>query len=286
MIVYRSVGAVCGLAHPLVLLATAPGAPGADLLAARRPRRVTVTSADAPKCTLATSRTDGSRHGFGRHAHPPRHADRRHEPGLATAEMINAEVVHAAEAGLGEGCIWSPVEDLLVWVDINGKAVHRFDHATGQPVGLWRYPDTVGNAAIRAGGGLALGLGVSVTLTDQVGAIESVIQLPGEPETNRANDGAVDPRGRLFQGTIEQHRARIAGGGAAPRGWRRHGPAGALRCDDLQRHRLEPRSGHDVLHRHADVPGGPVRLRPRHRRDRGAAPVRDVRRQYRRHPTG
>ena len=116
--------------------------------------------------------------------------------------MINAEVVHAAEAGLGEGCVWSPVEDLLVWVDINGKAVHRFDHVTGQPVGLWRYPDTVGNASIRAGGGLALGLGVSVTLTDQVGAIESVIQLPGEPETNRANDGAVDPRGRLFQGTM------------------------------------------------------------------------------------
>ena len=116
--------------------------------------------------------------------------------------MINAEVVHAAEAGLGEGCVWSPVEDLLVWVDINGMAVHRFDHASGQPVGLWRYPETVGNAAIRAGGGLALGLGVSVTLTDQVGAIETVIQLPGEPETNRANDGAVDPRGRLFQGTM------------------------------------------------------------------------------------
>ncbi len=116
--------------------------------------------------------------------------------------MINAEVVHAANAGLGEGCIWSPLEDLLIWVDINGRAVHRFDHATSQPVGLWRYPDTVGNAAIRAGGGLALGLGNSVALTDQVGAIETVIELPGEPDTHRANDGAVDPRGRLFQGTM------------------------------------------------------------------------------------
>ena len=118
--------------------------------------------------------------------------------------MIDAEVVHAAEAGLGEGCVWSPVEDLLVWVDINGKAVHRFDHAAGRPVGLWRYPEMVGNAAVRAGGGLALGLGVSVTLTDRVGAIETVIQLPGEPETNRANDGAVDPGGRLFQGTMSE----------------------------------------------------------------------------------
>ena len=53
-----------------------------------------------------------------------------------------------------------------------------------------------------AGGGLALGLGPSVALTDRVGAIETVIELPGEPESNRTNDGAVDPRGRLFQGTL------------------------------------------------------------------------------------
>ena len=116
--------------------------------------------------------------------------------------MINAEVVHAAEAGLGEGCVWSPVENLLVWVDIPGRAVHRFDHDTGQSVGLWRYSETVSNAAPRAGGGLALGLGVSVALTDRVGAIEAVIELPSEPESNRTNDGAVDPRGRLFQGTL------------------------------------------------------------------------------------
>ena len=116
--------------------------------------------------------------------------------------MISAEVVHAAEAGLGEGCVWSPVEDLLVWVDIIGQSVHRFDHASGQPVGVWRYAESVGNAEPRAGGGLALGLGNTVTLTDRVGAIETVIALPGEPESNRANDGAVDPRGRLFQGTM------------------------------------------------------------------------------------
>ena len=115
---------------------------------------------------------------------------------------ITAEVVHAAEAALGEGCVWSPVEDLLIWVDIIGQAVHRFDHVSGQPVGVWRYAAQVGNAAPRAVGGLALGLGTSVSLTDQVGAIETVVDLPDEPATNRANDGAVDPAGRLFQGTM------------------------------------------------------------------------------------
>ena len=121
--------------------------------------------------------------------------------------MINAEVVHGAEAALGEGCVWSPVENLLIWVDITGQAVHRFDHATGQPVSVWRYQDAVGNAVPRARGGLALGLGPAVALTDRVGAIETVIDLPGEPESNRTNDGAVDPRGRLFQGTMGTHDA-------------------------------------------------------------------------------
>lgn len=116
--------------------------------------------------------------------------------------MIDAEVVHAAEAALGEGCVWSPIENLLVWVDVYGQAVHRFDHVSGQPASVWSYTEPVGNAALRAGGGLALGLGNTVTLTDRVGAIESVIELPGEPESNRANDGAVDPAGRLFQGTM------------------------------------------------------------------------------------
>ena len=122
--------------------------------------------------------------------------------------MINAEIVHQAGAALGEGCVWSPVEDLLIWVDIDGRAVHRFDHASGRPVGARRYDDAVGNAAPRAGGGLALGLGTTVALTDSVGEVEAVVELPGEPASNRANDGAADPAGRLFQGTMSRRALR------------------------------------------------------------------------------
>ncbi len=123
---------------------------------------------------------------------------------MAGAAMINAEIVHDAGAALGEGCVWSPVEELLIWVDIDGRTVHRFDHASATPVSEQHYDDTVGNAAPRAGGGLALGLGAAVALTDPDGAVEQVIELPGEPDSNRANDGAADPSGRLFQGTMSR----------------------------------------------------------------------------------
>lgn len=116
--------------------------------------------------------------------------------------MINAEVAHAAGAELGEGCVWSPVEELLVWVDIDGWSVHRFDHHAGRPVSAVGYGDQVGNAEPRAGGGLVLGLGRTVALTGPGGEVEAAVDLPGEPESNRTNDGAVDPAGRLFQGTM------------------------------------------------------------------------------------
>ncbi len=126
--------------------------------------------------------------------------------------VINAEVVLAAEAALGEGCVWSPTEQLLVWVDIPKGQVHRFDHVRSQPVSVHQYDDDVGNAAPRASGGLALALGATVALTEADGAISRVIELPGEVESNRANDGAVDPAGRLFQGTMNRSLAAPASG--------------------------------------------------------------------------
>ena len=41
-----------------------------------------------------------------------------------------------------------------------------------------------------------------MALTDSDGTVETTIVLPGEPASNRANDGAIDPAGRLFQGTM------------------------------------------------------------------------------------
>ena len=73
--------------------------------------------------------------------------------------IMNAEIAHPARADLGEGCVWSPVEDLLLWVDITGRLVHRFDHRTGRPVSAIGYDDFVGNVEPRSGGGLVLGFG-------------------------------------------------------------------------------------------------------------------------------
>ena len=115
--------------------------------------------------------------------------------------MSEAELVHDARSDLGEGVIWSPIEDLLLWVDINGGDVYRHSHTDG-PVGITHLDHTIGSIGPRHDGGWVLGLGTGVALTDTTDQIVEQIVLPGVPDTHRTNDGAVDPAGRLFQGTM------------------------------------------------------------------------------------
>ena len=52
---------------------------------------------------------------------------------------MEPELVVRTRAEVGEGPIWDPGTATLVWVDITGSAVHRFDPATGRDacMGTW-----------------------------------------------------------------------------------------------------------------------------------------------------
>ena len=67
------------------------------------------------------------------------------------------EVAVGAGAGLGEGPRWDAATQTLLWVDIPGECVHRYDPATGedsaQPV-----PGVVSLALPRRRGGVVIGL--------------------------------------------------------------------------------------------------------------------------------
>lgn len=121
--------------------------------------------------------------------------------------MTRVELVHDARTDLGEGVVWSPVENLLLWNDVTRGDVYRY-HPDNGPVGLTHFADTVGCVLPRRNGGWALGLGREVALTDSSDEIVERIELPGALPNHRANDGAVDPCGRLFQGTMTPLDAR------------------------------------------------------------------------------
>ena len=113
------------------------------------------------------------------------------------------ELALDAKAALAEGPRWDARIARLLWVDIEGCALHRFDPATGEDE-AWPTPSRVGAAAPTQDPQRVL-----VALEDQLaivdtdtGTLESLAEIPHAHSGLRANDGAVDPEGRFWVGTM------------------------------------------------------------------------------------
>jgi sugar lactone lactonase YvrE len=113
------------------------------------------------------------------------------------------EVALEAGAALGEGPRWDARIDRLLWVDINGKALHRFDPATGEDE-RWEMPAKVGSAApTQATERVLVALAARLAMVDlSDGGVEDLVALPHAYPGLRANDGSVDPEGRFWVGTM------------------------------------------------------------------------------------
>ena len=123
---------------------------------------------------------------------------------------MNPELVVHTRAEVGEGPIWDPGTENLLWVDITGAAVHRFDPATGQnhrmDVGI-----DVGAVAVRASGGLVLAAadGFRALATDDSQVL--LAEVEADNPAMRMNDGKCDRHGRFWAGTMAYDEAGPAG---------------------------------------------------------------------------
>ena len=115
------------------------------------------------------------------------------------------ELALEAHAVLAEGPRWDARTERLLWVDIDGTALHRFDPATGEDEAT-PLPAKVGAAAPTADPERVL-----VALTDRLaivdlrsGEVEPLLDIPHAHDGLRANDGAVDTAGRFWVGTMAE----------------------------------------------------------------------------------
>lgn len=117
--------------------------------------------------------------------------------------MHQATCALPAAAKLGECPIWSPADRRLYWVDIDGRAVHRFDPesgldewrpAPGRPAALALTP-TPGRLLVAIEGRLAF-----IDWAD--GQWHDWIELESGATGNRLNDGRCDPVGRFWIGSM------------------------------------------------------------------------------------
>lgn len=113
-----------------------------------------------------------------------------------------AELILDEKAALGEGPIWDAAEQVLYWVDIDGKKVHIYDPAsnTDNTIELQHRPGTV---VKRKSGGLMIAIENGfASLDPQTGEVEVWCEPEGDKPDNRFNDGKCDPAGRFWAGSM------------------------------------------------------------------------------------
>ncbi len=114
-----------------------------------------------------------------------------------------ATCVIPAAAQLGECPIWSQSEARLYWIDIDGRAIHRFDPATGldeqRPA-----PGRPGSLALTGTPGrLLVAVERRLAFFDwPSGTWRDWIELEPDNGGNRLNDGRCDPAGRFWVGSM------------------------------------------------------------------------------------
>ena len=107
------------------------------------------------------------------------------------------------EADLGEGPVWVERDAALWFTDIKAQKIHRFDPVSGERRS-WDSPKQVGFIVPAASAGFIAGLEKGLHHFDpDSGAFRLIAEVEPDLPTNRLNDGVVDPKGRLWFGTMD-----------------------------------------------------------------------------------
>lgn len=121
------------------------------------------------------------------------------------------DLVLDCRCALGESPVWLPAEATLLFVDVTGRQMHRFEPQSGAHR-CHELDEDIGCVAPCRGGGFIAGLRSGIWLLDVEGAkLRKLADNPEDTRVSRFNDGRVDPAGRLLIGTIDEPKA---GGGA------------------------------------------------------------------------
>jgi len=108
---------------------------------------------------------------------------------------------------LGEGLRWDAQRGELLRVDIAAGQVFReqvADDGSLVPIRTYRVPGTVGAIApVEGDRGWVLAAGRGFALLDPDGRFQMIAEVASE--RSRMNDGAADPQGRFWGGTVADH---------------------------------------------------------------------------------
>lgn len=114
---------------------------------------------------------------------------------------VSVEVFAALRADVGEAPHWDDRTNTLLFVDLTGGSVFRYDQS-GVKLGSFTVEQEVGAVVPRHGGGLVLAVRDGIAVASDTGErFELIAPIERDIPGNRMNDAKCDPAGRLFAGT-------------------------------------------------------------------------------------
>ena len=119
--------------------------------------------------------------------------------------MIDIDVFSRGNDQIGEGPLWSVAEQALYWIDIGRQCVlkRKSSDSRSQSWILHEYPGCLAEFMI---GRMVIAMGEGLHQLDiNSGVIEPMRSVPAFRPGTRFNDGKVDPRGRLWVGTMQNN---------------------------------------------------------------------------------
>ena len=136
--------------------------------------------------------------------------------GTPQRARCQAHLAAATRCALGEGPTWDARRGRLLWLDVDGRRLHTLTptDGTGTATASIASIEMAARCSVvvpTAGGGLLAVSGTSVVELHPDGTLgRTVAELPPDGD-GLANDGRVDPWGRLWVGTVDRSGAHAGG---------------------------------------------------------------------------
>ena len=123
---------------------------------------------------------------------------------MSEIKVDNAVLLYHAKAILGEGPVWDWQKQLLFWVDIEGKKLHRYNCATEKNI-KWNFNEMIGAAVPTANGSMLLALESGLATFDfDTKKLKKHPVLKNTDLIMRYNDGKVGPNGNFWIGSMHK----------------------------------------------------------------------------------
>ena len=120
------------------------------------------------------------------------------------------ELILDAGCQLGESPVWCPERELLLFVDISGRRLLKFN-PDSRALESCAIEEDIGCVAPSKGGGFVAGLRSGIWLLNEKGEKQRMLAAtPEDSQVSRFNDGRVDGAGRFLAGTLDERKASRA----------------------------------------------------------------------------